>query len=386
MLWRNASTEHFEEADSVADRPYRTLSNYDSSSVAQSPIRNWRLVIAKKYKSLVANPETGEFRDEGVPVVVPATFYLRLGAHCLPGSLERGHVTGWVGWRRLTPREDIPVVRRRSEPLQVPDAMVDESLVELRVHRNDTPLPSIALRAPDLNGLRGEVHPSPGQRLDLGVPESAVASEHEGGVHVRTLGQPRPFDQALCLFAIECLTDMSADSQLQLLLFPETGADQLAWIAQHLEEEANLLIDSFGSRLLPEPTLLIAQDRTLIDVNDELRPKEAGDMTQCMLCKRRRPVAEPIADQIFVDDVLEASNPLLTDVLDAVVASFQFSPPFFLCFLCDRLRGGLRRFPDQLPREIELVPPDSASFERCHVPLPRLREAHRCFGRDWRLQ
>jgi len=61
MLWRDASTEHFEEADSVADRPYRTLSKYDSSSGSQSPIRNWRLVIAKKHKSLVANPESGDY-------------------------------------------------------------------------------------------------------------------------------------------------------------------------------------------------------------------------------------------------------------------------------------------------------------------------------------
>jgi hypothetical protein len=60
MLLRNASTEHFEEADSVADRPYRTLFKYDSSSVAQSPIRNWRLVIAKKHKSVVSNPETAD--------------------------------------------------------------------------------------------------------------------------------------------------------------------------------------------------------------------------------------------------------------------------------------------------------------------------------------
>jgi hypothetical protein len=51
MLWRNASTEHVGEADSVADRSYRTLSRYDSPSRLQSPIRNRKLVITKKHKS-----------------------------------------------------------------------------------------------------------------------------------------------------------------------------------------------------------------------------------------------------------------------------------------------------------------------------------------------
>lgn len=61
-------------------------------------------------------------------------------------------------------------------------------------------------------------------------------------------------------------------------------------------------------------------------------------MPQCMVCKGRRPVTESIADQIFDDDVLEASNPLLTNVLDAVVTGFQLSPAFLLSILCNRLR------------------------------------------------
>src|ERR1700677_358275 len=109
-------------------------------------------------------------------------------------------------------------------------------------------------------------------------------------------------------------------------------------------------------------------------------------MAERVLRKRRRPISEPVTDQIFIDDVLKTSNTLLTDIFDVVEASFQLSPAFLLSILCNRLRGRLRRLSNQLTREIELVPPDSAPFKRCHMPLLRLREAHQCSGREWRLQ
>ena len=62
-------------------------------------------------------------------------------------------------------------------------------------------------------------------------------------------------------------------------------------------------------------------------------------MTKRVLRKRRRSISQPVADQIFVDDVLETSNTLLANLFDVVEASLEFPPALLLGVLRDRLRG-----------------------------------------------
>lgn len=94
---------------------------------------------------LVAGPAFGKFRDEGVPVVVPASPYLCVLAHGLPRRLERGNVPCGIGRHRPAPREDVPLLPDLTESLAVPGAVFDERFVDIEVKRNNPSLSGFAL-------------------------------------------------------------------------------------------------------------------------------------------------------------------------------------------------------------------------------------------------
>ena len=66
--------------------------------------------------------------------------------------------------------------------------------------------------------------------------------------------------------------------------------------------------------------------------------------------------------EVFVDDFFESPDTVLPDLLDVVVACFEFAPALFLGTIGDRFRGGFGRSLMPLTREEKLVPLDSASL------------------------
>src|ERR1700684_4472122 len=89
-------------------------------------------------------------------------------------------------------------------------------------------------------------------------------------------------------------------------------------------------------------------------------------MSERVFGKTWREVAQAISDQIFVNNLLERPNALLSDVAEVVKSIFQFTPPLFLGFLGDGLRSRLGRLFDLPAREIELEPPDFPSLKNTH--------------------
>jgi hypothetical protein len=104
-------------------------------------------------------------------------------------------------------------------------------------------------------------------------------------------------------------------------------------------------------------------------------------MSQRVFGKTGRAIAQPIADQVFVNNLLERPNALLADIAKVVKSFFQFTPPLFLGFLGDGLRSRPGRLFDLPSREIELEPPDFPSLKSTHrlllssVFLPPARQA-----------
>lgn len=139
------------------------------------------------HDGLVASTVFGEFRNEGVPVIVPSTFYLCLFSRGAPSLLKRGDVPRWIRGPGLAPGKDVPLVAHLAEPLAIPRAMVDERLVDLGVQRNDSSFSGFAFGSAYLNRIRDEVDLAPGKGLDLGISQTSVARQHEGRVHVGTL-------------------------------------------------------------------------------------------------------------------------------------------------------------------------------------------------------
>src|SRR5581483_4410416 len=60
------------------------------------------------HDGLVARATLRQFRDERMPVVMPAPLHAGLGTDIRPHCLERGDVAGWVSGLRGSEREDIP--------------------------------------------------------------------------------------------------------------------------------------------------------------------------------------------------------------------------------------------------------------------------------------
>ena len=83
-------------------------------------------VTGNLHDGLVAGAAFGKFRNEGVPVIVPAACHLRILARGLPRRLERGNVPRGIGRHRPAPGEDVPLLPDFTESLAIPCAVFDD--------------------------------------------------------------------------------------------------------------------------------------------------------------------------------------------------------------------------------------------------------------------
>ena len=79
-------------------------------------------------------------------------------------------------------------------------------------------------------------------------------------------------------------------------------------------------------------------------------------MTECVLRKRRRPISKPVADQIFVDDLLETPNTVFPKFFEVVVSRFEGPPMLPFGLSRDGFGGGLGGFVDLLSRKAKPIP------------------------------
>ena len=91
------------------------------------------------------------------------------------------------------------------------------------------------------------------------------------------------------------------------------------------------------SRALAQAIFLVRQDCGSIRIHGKFVPEQSGHMSQRVFGKTGRAVAQPIADQVFVDDCLEGPDALLTDVGDVMKSGLEFAPSLLLRVLCNRL-------------------------------------------------
>ena len=80
-------------------------------------------------------------------------------------------------------------------------------------------------------------------------------------------------------------------------------------------------------------------------------------------------LAEPIAREIFVDNLLKNPDTVLPNLLEVAVASFESSPVLPLSVFRDGSRCRFCRFVDSLPGEAKPVPPILSSQLSCHSGL-----------------
>jgi hypothetical protein len=69
-------------------------------------------------------------------------------------------------------------------------------------------------------------------------------------------------------------------------------------------------------------------------------------------------IPQPVLLEVLGSDLLDAPDPLLTDIRDPVKSELQFPPAILLRLLRHSLRHCFRRFPDTLSGEKEPVPPN----------------------------
>jgi len=81
------------------------------------------------------------------------------------------------------------------------------------------------------------------------------------------------------------------NGQLELLGLLEMSADHFARVSS-ISEETGLFIDRLWRCLLAEPVLLVAENRNVGYVGDDLRAEKTADVSERILGKTRRPVAE----------------------------------------------------------------------------------------------
>jgi hypothetical protein len=79
----------------------------------------------------------------------------------------------------------------------------------------------------------------------------------------------------------------------------------------------------------------VAEDRSFVDIDDQLGSKQARDVTERIFGKACRPIPQLVTDQIFDDDLGKSPNAILTDFFDVVVSGFEFPPALLLCALGD---------------------------------------------------
>src|SRR5688572_6018008 len=89
-----------------------------------------------------------KIRDEGVATVVPASGDTGGFADLVPGGLECRCRFGWVGWLGFAKGEDVPLGARLAELVEVPTGMLDQSGIEVRVHRDRPALAGFCLGVP----------------------------------------------------------------------------------------------------------------------------------------------------------------------------------------------------------------------------------------------
>jgi len=139
------------------------------------------------------------------------------------------------------------------------------------------------------------------------------------------------------LGSVKCFADLYSHFKFQLLFLAQLSPDDLSRIAEHLQQKTDLFIDRLGSCALAQAIFLVFQNSGCIHIYGKFVPEQSGHMPQCVFGKTWRPVAQPVADQVFVDDCLEAPDALLTNIRDVVKSSLEFAPPLLLRVLCHRL-------------------------------------------------
>ena len=153
----------------------------------------------------------------------------------------------------------------------------------------------------------------------------------------------------------------------------ELIADHFARVSQHLQKKPDLFIDRLWRCLLAEPVLLVAENRNFGDLADDLRAEKTADVSERILGKRRRPVAEPVARQVFLDDLLKNPDTVLPNLFEVVVASFQCSSVLPFGLFRDGSRCRFCRFVDAFSGEAKPVPPIFSSWISCHLGLLSFR-------------
>jgi hypothetical protein len=110
------------------------------------------------------------------------------------------------------------------------------------------------------------------------------------------------------------------------------STDHLARVSQHLQKEPHLFIDRLWRGLLAEPVLLVTENRDFGDVGDDLRAEKTADVSKRVFGEGRGTVAEPVASEVLVDDLLKNPDSVLPNLFVVVVAGFERSPmlPFGL--------------------------------------------------------
>src|ERR1700739_1276559 len=178
--------------------------------------------------------------------------------------------------------------------------------------------------------------------------------------------------ETLGFFGVEGLADSFVNGQFELTRLLEMSADHLARVSQHLEEKPHLFVDRLGRCLLAEPGLLVTENRDFGDVGDDLRAEKTADVSKRVFGEGRRTVAEPVASEVLVDDLLKNADSVLPNLFVVVVAIFERSPvlPFGLFRDCSRCR--FCRLVDAFSGEAKPVPPIFPSLISCHSVTPVL--------------
>jgi len=216
---------------------------------------------------------------------------------------------------------------------------------------------------------------------EMFIPLTHAPGERERHVDVRTSRFCDFSAELVRLGSVERFADLGPHFKLELLLLAQLGADDLPRIAEHLQQKPDLFIDRFGSRALAQAIFLVCQNCGSIHIHGKFVPEQSGHMSQRVFGKTGRAIAQPIADQVFVNNLLERPNALLSDIAEVVKSFFQFTTPLLFGLLGHGLRsrpGGLFDLP---ACKIELVPPDLPSLKNTHRLLLssvfRLRRARR---------
>jgi len=161
----------------------------------------------------------------------------------------------------------------------------DERLVDLEIQRNDPSFSGFALCPSHLDRPVVEVDLALGEGLDLGVPETSVAGQHESWVHMRAARLPGLPGELFALLAVEGFADPLVNGQLELLGLLQLRANQFARVAEHLEKKPDLFIDRLRRGFLAQPVFLIAEHRGIRDVADELCSEKPSHMPRAYSAK-----------------------------------------------------------------------------------------------------